>query len=587
MPLFKRLFRRRIGGEPSGLQKALFGLLILCLAAGFLVGAWFLSQLGPRDIDFQNFQVDTAISEADRQLQEESRALEARFEEVVTMREPEEEDLELLREALEKQEAYVEAVEGMDASGLERARVLRTRYHTLAAATIFEESLAAEQEAERLAREESHEAAREKYLEAFELQRQINENYPLSGVDNLGRATFLERQSRFLAAEPLLRRSMSLAAEVRPLVEAERWDEAEAKLEEAIRLQDRINREFRGSTQASFSRLEQLRLELVGIQSGDLRTEIQRVVQLADARNVAGQNLEAAALYDEAARLQRELNESYRNSPYASSENIAELRRKSETAESYELGRTIERSDERLRQLLSERRTIEAVKELALLRRSIQQMEEAFPRSSLNDENLQLKAGYLNLVQNDLDFIQDRIYETLLPIPEGDGWHMLETEVSQALYSLIMGSNPSRNPGDVRPVDSVSWVEAKRFCERLSWILGKSVRLPTENEFRLALGPLRYVVLEKHVWSAADSGGEPREVGQKEAFASGFHDLLGNVSEWLESGDRFEAEDARHIGGHAQDRLERIFTVPVRESPRGERNRLTGFRVVVRVGDAE
>ena len=84
----------------------------------------------------------------------------------------------------------------------------------------------------------------------------------------------------------------------------------------------------------------------------------------------------------------------------------------------------------------------------------------------------------------------------------------------QALYSLIMGANPSRNQGDTLPVDSVSWNESKDFCERLSWILGKRVRLPTENEFREALGRLRYVVLEKHVWSVADSGGEARPVGK-------------------------------------------------------------------------
>jgi hypothetical protein len=44
-----------------------------------------------------------------------------------------------------------------------------------------------------------------------------------------------------------------------------------------------------------------------------------------------------------------------------------------------------------------------------------------------------------------------------------------------------------------------------------------------------------------------------------------------------------DLEDTRHIGGHAQDRLETIFTVPVRESPRGERNRMIGFRFVVMV----
>lgn len=156
-------------------------------------------------------------------------------------------------------------------------------------------------------------------------------------------------------------------------------------------------------------------------------------------------------------------------------------------------------------------------------------------------------------------------------------------EVPQALYSLMMGTNPSRNLGDTLPVDSVSWLEAKQFCERLSWILGKPVRLPTENEFRASLGPLRYLKLEEYAWSLADTEGVTQPIGKKSPFSSGCFDLLGNVSEWLESIDRFETEDAQHIGGHALDRIETIFTVPLREAPREERNRMTGFRVVVQI----
>jgi hypothetical protein len=47
--------------------------------------------------------------------------------------------------------------------------------------------------------------------------------------------------------------------------------------------------------------------------------------------------------------------------------------------------------------------------------------------------------------------------------------------------------------------------------------------------------------------------------------------------------DSFDTEDAKHIGGHAQDQLEAIFTVPLREAPREERNRMTGFRFVAKV----
>ena len=113
--------------------------------------------------------------------------------------------------------------------------------------------------------------------------------------------------------------------------------------------------------------------------------------------------------------------------------------------------------------------------------------------------------------------------------------------------------------------------------------MGRSVRLPTENEFRQALGPLRYVVLEEHVWSSANSNGVAQPIATKAAFSSGFYDLLGNVSEWLESVDRFAGEDVRHIGGHMQDSLEVMFAVPMRSAPRGERSRMIGFRVVMAV----
>jgi hypothetical protein len=583
MAIFKKSSRKRLSHEISGLKKYLLALLIVGLAAGVLVGFWFLSQLGPRNVDFRDFKTNTVVPESVKALQQESVELEAQFEEILALREARSEDIALLKQALDKQKAYLQAITGVDSEGYTRQVNLEERYQNLAAEVLRQESLDLELKAEALAASEDYEKARALYREAYKKQQNINETYPISAAYNVGRATRLARQARYLTAEPLLQRSLAFEKEADLLIEAKEWAQAEERLQQAIDLQDKLNREYRGTNQASVSRLEQLRVKLVGIRSGQSYMEVQRVAELADASRAANENPEAAALYQEAARLQRQLNEAYRDSPYASSERVFEYQRKSQTAESFQLGLEIERNHDRMQTLLSDRRTYEAAELIVALRRDIKQMQEAFPRSSLNDEDLELKVRYLNLVQNDLGFIQDRIYDALLPVPEAEAWQMLRTEVPQALYALIMGTNPSRNKGDLRPVDSVNWIEAKNFCERLSWILGKPVRLPTENEFRQALGPLRYVVLENHVWSVSDSGDVPQDVGTKEAFARGFYDLLGNVSEWLESIDRFETENARHIGGHAQDRMESIFTVPVREAPRGERNRLAGFRFVVQV----
>ena len=583
MAIFKKSSRKLLPHETSGVKKFFKRLLVVVAALVVLGGFWFLSQFGPKDVDFRNFDYTVELSDSIKAIQEESIELEAQFEEVLVLREPLPEDINLLKKALNKQKDYMAAAAGVDSEGYNRQMNLEKRYQNLAAKSLRLVSLDLESKAEVLASSRDYENASAKYLEAYEQQKEINETFPLSLSYNVGRTTRLQRQARYCMAEPLLQNSLAFEKEASLLIEAKEWGQAEERLQLAIDSQDKLNREYRGTNQANVFRLEGLRVKLVGIRSGQNYLEVQRVAELADECRAVSENLEAAALYQEAARLQRQLNEAYRDSPYASSERVSEYQRKSQTSESFELGLAIERNRDLMQQLLSERRTFEAAEVIALLRRDIREMQEAFPRSSLNDDDLQLRIRYLNLVQNDLGFIQDRIYGALLPIPEIEGWRMLRTEVTQALYSLIMGTNPSRNQGDIHPVDSISWVDAKNFCERLSWILGQLVRLPTENEFRQALGPLRYVVLEDHAWSVTDAGGVPQAVGTKEPFASGFYDLLGNMSEWLESIDRFETEAARHIGGHAQDRIESIFTVPSREAPRGERNRLTGFRIVVKV----
>ncbi|MFN9401072.1 MAG: formylglycine-generating enzyme family protein, partial [Dolichospermum sp.] len=59
-------------------------------------------------------------------------------------------------------------------------------------------------------------------------------------------------------------------------------------------------------------------------------------------------------------------------------------------------------------------------------------------------------------------------------------------ELTQAQYQAIMGSNPSRFPGNNRPVERVSWNNAVTFCEKLSQKTQKNYRLPSEAEWEYA-----------------------------------------------------------------------------------------------------
>ena len=59
--------------------------------------------------------------------------------------------------------------------------------------------------------------------------------------------------------------------------------------------------------------------------------------------------------------------------------------------------------------------------------------------------------------------------------------------VTQQQWFEVMKSKPSHFKGNPkRPVDSVSWLDARRFCERLADLSGEKVRLPTEAEWEYA-----------------------------------------------------------------------------------------------------
>lgn len=120
-----------------------------------------------------------------------------------------------------------------------------------------------------------------------------------------------------------------------------------------------------------------------------------------------------------------------------------------------------------------------------------------------------------------------------------------ETEVSQALWTAVMGKNPSKFKGDNWPVEYVSYNDCIKFIKALNNLTGENFRLPTEIEWEYAARGGKKS--KGYIYSG---GNNPTQVAwlwpdgiedmhnqlkTKRPNELGLYDMSGSVWEWCNS----------------------------------------------------
>ena len=556
-------------------------ILVIFAAALVLAFFYFLTLLGPgKKVEYDYVYIDPERESKD--ILKESEMLEDEFEKASLAAKVTEADIEKLRRAIALQEVYIDKARLIDRAPAERLLKLQTRLDDTEAAPLAEIIAELEKKALAAETEEKDSEAVEIYKQLYDLQSRINTDYPHSKYKDIRKSAQFDSRVKMFLARPMYLKSVEAENAAREALEKGDWATAQLQFEKAIETITQMNSTYPTSVYTDFARLQKLDIELDSLKSSSLAAKINDYLEKARSAEAAGDHILASESYGDAVEVQKELNRLFPKSEHASDEKISDYEKKRVDAYSWKFAKEIVEQDKLLNRALYDG-DFEKAKDISLnLLRKSEQFKTNFPRSQTVNDDLILRLRYITFMANNIPQIQKQVLGNLQKIEGFDSVEMLKTEVPQDLFILIMQENPSRDSDNPRkPVDSVTAEEISRFCNRLSWILGRNVSLPSKAQFKAAVGSLRYADLSEISWNNINSGGHTHPVATKKPNDRGFYDLLGNVGEYVISDDEDAVSGYKIIGGGAQTQTDSMLDLSEFSMDEKQRNRMVGFRIVV------